>query len=220
MERADNPELTRLMLDHLANLYKLKQKREGIHLSTLIYCLTRSFFDQQDMIEPTDNEVMLFALGLGLQDVLTPTSANTPIYEKEGITFSPDMYFEVPNFGMVELKTTRMSSGKEVLPETWFEYIKGGCYMIGSNIYDLAILHMLGNYHPPFPILRSERLTFTKEELQSNWDYLLERKAVYCKALETNIPPEPYKYCKEWECQYCRYKLQCQAINTLKAKEE
>lgn len=219
MQRIDNPELSRLILDHLADLYNIKRKREGIHLSTLVYCLTRSFFDQLAPIEPTDEEVMLFSLGFGLQDVLTPKEAVTPVYEKDGITFSPDFQLKL-TLGTAELKTTRMSSGKELFPETWLEYIMGGCFILGINEYLLAVLHMLGNYRPPFPEIKSYKLIFEEDELLDNWAYLMDRKSIYVGALAENKPPLPFTCCKDWECRSCRYRLQCEAIRMLKEKEE
>lgn len=221
MERIDNPELSRLALDHLASLYKIKDKREGIHLSTLVYCLTRSFFDQLASVEPTDEEVMLFALGYGLQDVLTPQEAESPVYEKDGITYRPDFVLKLDG-SLGEIKTTRMSlkTLEDHLSETWVEYIMGGCYIREETSYNLMVLLMMGNYHPPFPMIHSETLVFEKQELQANWDYLLERKDVYEEALASNQPPQPFHWCKDWECKNCRYKLQCQAIEMVAKKEE
>ena len=91
MRRVDNPELKRKILDHLANLYKIKEVRESNHLSSYITCRTKSFLDQKQTTEPTDEEVMLFALGYGLQDVLTPKDASAPVIERSGIIYSPDM---------------------------------------------------------------------------------------------------------------------------------
>jgi len=216
MIRVSNPSLDRLILDHLTSLYKLKTKRSGTHLSTLLYCLTRSYFDQTSPIEPTDEEVMLFALGLGLQDEFTPADAIVPVYEKEGITFSPDFVLKLNGSGYNELKTTRASMKKFLLdggiPETWIEYIKGGCYMMGVKEYNLAVLFMMGNYAPPFPTVHSETLVFEPEELAANWDYLLTRKAVYEQSLTSKHPPEPFKYCKKWECEHCRYYTICSAL--------
>lgn len=228
MQKLENPELSRLILDHLADLYKIKDRREGIHLSTLVYCLTRSFFDQLAPVEPTDQEVMLFSLGYGLQDVLTPKEATTPVYEKDGITFSPDFVLNLvapkkvamSEMAYVELKTTRMSSGKEDFPETWLEYIMGGCYIQGISEYELSVLHMLGNYKPPFPEIKSYKLIFEDTELMANWGYLVKRRDVYVEAIESNRPPAPYAYCKDWECKMCRYKLQCQALEMVARKEE
>ena len=219
MYRLDNPQLDRLILDHLAEKYKLRQQRVGVHLSSLIYCLTRSFFDSVSLVEPTDEEVMLFALGLGLQAEFTPAEATTPVYEKDGITFSPDFVLKLNGSGYSELKTTRGSMKKYLaidgLPEIWIEYIKGGCYIREVTEYNLAVLYMMGNYAPPFPTIHSETLVFEPEELQSNWGYLLGRKEVYDLAVLNNKPPKPFKWNKSWECKNCRYKLQCDAITIL-----
>lgn len=213
MKRLDNPSLDRLILEHLANLYHIKEKREGIHLSTLVYCLTRSFFDQVAPIEPTDEEVMLFSLGYGLQDVLTPADTETPTYELDGIIFRPDFVMKLAGDQHCELKTTRMSSKRADFPQTWVEYIMGGCYIRGVQSYELSVLYMLGNYAPPFPTIHSETLIFEEDELEINWGYLLSRKAIYEDALAENLAPVPFTYCKSWECSKCRYRLQCTAID-------
>jgi hypothetical protein len=222
MIKTDNPELSRLILNHLSDKYKLKQPREGIHLSTLVYCLTRSFFDAHSAVEPTDEELMLFALGYGLQDVLTPANAETPTLESEGIIYRPDMLLALPSANrtqLVEVKTTRMSSKKPDLPETWIEYIKGGCHIRQANSYDLVILYMMGNYAPPFPQIAACRIEFEQQELDENWQYLVTRRDVYQSHMADNTPPEPYMWSKEWECAKCRYKMQCAAISLISKKE-
>ncbi len=173
-----------------------------------------SFFDVKGAMEPTDQEVMLFALGLGLQDVLTPDDAETPVHELEGITVSPDFVIKMRDI-QCELKTVRASMKKheeEGLPELWIEYIMGTCYMTGVTTYNLSVLYILGNYSPPFPQQRSETLIFDEKELQDNWLNIIERRDIYLDFLGKNIPPTPYKYCKSWECKYCRHKMTCQVL--------
>jgi hypothetical protein len=211
MEVRDNLQLDKLIITHLADKYKIREKREGRHLSTLVYCLTRGFLDNSIPPEPTDEEVMLFALGYGLQEVITPSQATTPTYSKDGITYRPDMLLDIPNFGLVEVKTTRKSMKNPEINESWLAYIKGGCYIRDTNSYDLSVLYMMGNYSPPFPKIKSCRLTFTQDELQSNWDYLVQRNDILNKCIEVKLPPEPCKFCYEWECSYCRHKTICQA---------
>lgn len=220
MNREDNTELKRVILDHLASMYKIKEVREPNHLSSYVYCLTKGFLDQKQAAEPSDEEVMLFALGYGLQDVLTPKEAKVPIYEKHGIIYRPDMMMsrnEVER--LQELKTTRKSAKyhytDSALPETWIAYMQGGCYMLDKTQYDLIILYMLGNYSPPFPQIYAETITFTQEEIQDNWDRIMTNKMILDDALLTNIPPEPFKYCYDWECKFCRYKLTCDALVTV-----
>ena len=221
MKVTGNSSLTRIMLSHLAEKYKLKEKRSGIHLSTLIYCLTRQQFDQQKPVEPTDEEVMLFALGFGLQDILTPIDASTPQYEKDGVVYSPDFVLNlstnltVGTNNLCELKTTRMSAKRadeHDFPETWVEYMKGGCFIRECNTYDLTVLYMMGSYSPPFPVIKSFTFDFSEDELLDNWNYLMDRKLVYEEALASGVLVPPYSRCKDWECKYCRYSLICQTM--------
>ena len=214
MQRLDAPELDRIILRHLADRYTLTRKREGIHLSTLVYCLTRSYLDaHSEDIMPTDEELMLFALGLGLQNELTPQSATTPVYQTaEGIIYSPDMTFEVESF-RVELKTTRSGVKRYdegELPETWIEYIMGGCKILGIKEYYLTRFHVSER---PVPKLKSEVLKFDDNELDDNWYKLLDRKYIYERAFEKNTPPTPFKYSKQWECKGCRYYTICTALS-------
>ena len=213
MKRVDNPELKRKLLDHLASLYKIKEVRESNHLSSYITCRTRSFLDQKGTAEPTDEEVMLFALGYGLQDVLTPKDASAPVIEKCGILYRPDMILSTR---LNEIKTTRKSAKYHYLdnslPATWIDYMLGGCYMADTNEYDLVILYMMGNYSPPFPDVYAETEYFEDEEIETNWQKVMEHKEVLDKAIADGVPPEPYKHCYDWECKYCRHKLVCQTL--------
>ncbi len=115
MKRIDSPELKHKMLDHLADLYKIKDVRESNHLSSYVTCRTKSFLDQKQTTEPTEQEVMLFALGYGLQDVLTPPDANAPVIEKAGIIYRPDMILASR---LSEIKTTRKSAKYHYLDDS------------------------------------------------------------------------------------------------------
>ena len=213
MKRIDNPELKRKILDHLADLYKIKEVREAGHLSSYITCRTRSFLDQQATVEPTEQEVMLFALGYGLQDVITPKDATAPVIRKDGIVYSPDM---ILSSRLNEIKTTRKSAKyhymDDGLPVTWVDYIMGGCYMMEKTEYDLIILYMMGNYSPPFPDIYAETVQFDNKEIADNWRKILTQKAVLDDAIVTGTPPTPFKHCYDWECKYCRYKMVCESI--------
>ena len=142
MNRIDNPELKRKILDHLADLYKIREVRESNHLSSYVTCRTKSFFDAKGTTEPTEEEVMLFALGYGLQDVLTPKSIEPVVYRKEGVIYRPDLpMIWTGNLG--EIKTTRKSAKyhymEDSLPLTWIDYMAAGCYLTGTVKYDLAM---------------------------------------------------------------------------------
>lgn len=215
MRRVENPELKSRIIQHLIDQYKIIEVREPNHLSTYVYCRTRGFFDQHQAISPTEQEVLLFSLGYGLQDVLTPTDAEAPVIEKEGVIYRPDMMF-MARSTPTELKTTRKSAKKhfidEEISESWLDYMKGGCKILDTTEYELIVLYMMGNYSPPFPQIYADTFIFEQEEIDENWNKLMERKAVMDKAIETNVPPEPFQNCYDWECQYCRYKLMCETI--------
>ena len=213
MKRVTNPELERKVLNHLADLYNIKEVREPNHLSSYVYCRTRTFLDQQQAAEPTDEEVMLFSLGYALQDVLTPKDATAPLINKYGIIYRPDM---ILTGRLNEIKTTRKSAknhfNDEALPETWLEYMLGGCYMMDSKVYDLIVLYLMGNYAPPMPQIYADTFTFTQAEIEDNWQIIMNRKYVLDTALESKKIPTPYEHCNLWECQYCRHSLVCQTV--------
>lgn len=215
MHQTPNPVIEREILDELRRKYideSWQDRARGIHLTNLIYCLTRSFYGFTDPLPPSDKEVMLFALGFGLEAVLLREGSKMPPGEKDGIHYSPD-FIPLRSAQVVgELKTTRMSYDKTKLPETWLEQVMGYCYAEGLSSCDIAVLHMLGNYKPPFPTMRGWHFEFDPDELQNHWNNMLDRKDVLLNALATGEPPMPKQFCKDWECQYgpCRYSLRCQ----------
>ena len=194
-------------------MYKIKEVREPNHLSSYITCRTKSFLDQKQTTEPSDEEVMLFALGYGLQDVITPKDATAPVIKKEGIIYRPDL---ILSRRLNEIKTTRKSAKyhymDDSIPETWKEYMMGGCYLADQNEYDLIILYMMGDYSPPFPQIYAETEYFTDQEIADNWEVIISRKLTLDTAMESDSIPTPYKNCYDWECKYCRYKLVCETI--------
>ena len=222
MRRRDNPELKNRILKHLADKYNIMEVREPGHLSSYVTCRTKAFLDQKQTAEPTEQEVMLFSIGYGLQDVLTPKDASAPVLEKYGIIYRPDMTFlgtEELVGRLVEVKTTRKSAKNhfmdEFLPLTWLDYMKGGCYIAEKTEYDLIILYMMGSYSPPFPQIYAETDEFDDDEIDEAWNRLMSNKAVLDTALELGEPPAPFQNCYDWECQYCRYKLVCQTLDSV-----
>jgi hypothetical protein len=215
MIRQSNPELAKQMLDHLTSQYKILEVREPNHLSTFVSCLTKGFLDQKQAVDPTEEEIMLFVLGYGLQDVLTPKDATTPIYNRDGIVYRPDFFLPNINCKLNEIKTTRKSSKKheEDIPETWLTYMMGGCFITDETKYNLIVLYLMGGYSPPFPQAPlCDTFTFEIEELVDNWHNILHRKYILDTALKENKLPTPFEYCYSWECKYCRYRMICEAI--------
>ena len=206
MIQVQNKQIERELLDALVQKYITSRERSGIHVSHLIYCLTKSYYELTDPLPPTDNEVMLFSLGFGLENLLLREESHSVTGELDGIKYSPD--FVPLSSGKAELKTTRMSTGK-AFPETWLEQIMAYSYAEKLLQYDLVVLHITGNYKPPFPQIAGYRLTFEQIELDNNWANLLKRKMVLVVALESKTPPPHGVWCKDWECKFCRYYMRC-----------
>jgi hypothetical protein len=216
MRRTPNPELDRIILDALARRYKLLDKREGIHLSSLIYCLTKGYLDFKSPIEPTDTELLNFATGYGLQELLFP--ADETVYEKDGITYRPDGTLQVRAGDvqkLIEIKSTRSGVKRYQegnLPETWMTYMKGGCYIRGTTTYDLGVIYLAER---PSAKILSETIEFEPEEIEENWMWLIGRRDAYKKSLDEEIPITPFTTAPEWLCNGCRYINVCGAIKLM-----
>jgi len=201
----DNPQMHKDITDHLVKKYQLHEKRinlPDVHLSSLVYCLTKAYWDDKQHLPPTKREVMLFALGYGLQSEMTPAEAETPVIINSGIVYRPDL---VLRGRLGEMKTTRAKSGSP-LSETWMEYMMGGCFIKNTNEYDLAVLRVISAE------LETYTIEFTDDELCDNWEYLIQRRDIVVDSLTHSIMPDPFKYNKEWECNGCRYRIWCDMV--------
>lgn len=201
------------------------------HVTEVIYCLTHSYMDRFHPLPPTPGETLLFVCGVGLEKVLLQLHRQHLAGEKDGIHFDTDFlnYLDLPG----ELKTTRISEktsaqwasvtgipvkdkkGQVIdMPETWIRQVLAYFTCNDATEGTLAILHLMGNYAPPFPSLRTWLVKATEEELHTNWEWMLRRKSVYMGFVDSRVLPEPHRWCLPWECtwgQGCRYKIFCDA---------
>jgi len=218
MKITQNPEIVNEILGRLVEEYV--EEREFPHATQLIYCLTKSYFDITHNTKPTNEELLLFAIGWGLERVLLETKSEPG--QKDGIHYSPD--FVTLKGGKAELKTTRLSSKKTEgpvyqLPDGWLKQMMAYCYANGGNEYHLVVYHIVGQWRPPDPKLVGLTLEFTDEELEENWQTLLARRDFLSNALETSTPPAPYEYhLGDWECKNCRYKIICEAFTVMEER--
>jgi len=157
---------------------------------------------------------MLFATGGGLERVLIDPEWKAEAKQKDGIWYSVDFRL-LGRLG--ELKTTRVSAGKapEELPQGWFRQMMAYCYAEGEAGMDLAVLHLMGNWRPPFPLLWSWFVEFELAELWENWQWLLGRKRVL-EGMLSRGEALVGKVCESWECPLlskkaqCRYQMRCE----------
>ncbi|KKL78715.1 hypothetical protein LCGC14_2022050 [marine sediment metagenome] len=190
------------------------------HVTELIYCLTRSWYQRKKPLPFTPREVLLFATGVGLEQVLLKRHKQQIEGVLDGIGYATDFltYEDYPG----ELKLTRYSAkkGPDELPSTWRRQILSYLKCNEDDRVLLAILHLMGDYGPPFPMLKAWQGKATQSEINWNWAWILERKKVYMASLETDTPPEQFTTNEDWECDNCGYKLICDANQAIKDMKE
>jgi len=205
----DYPELKDEMQKYLIQRVRdltVPVRSAGIHLTELIYCLTAGYWDRIMPLPHEPQAALTMALGIGFERVLIPEEKRAKPGTCDGVDYSPDFF---PFQGMpAELKTTRMGSKKTIMrefPETWRQQIMGYCYAESKVEYGLGVVHLMGNYKPPFPEILAVKFKFTEKELKDNWDYLMWRKTTYIQSFADQKPPTPTRWCQDWECKNCRY---------------
>ena len=214
MKVVSNPEISREVLQRLRDKYLTPKPLP--HVTELIYCLTRSYWDRLDPIEPTDHELLLFAVGFGLEEMLLRQEGQEPpkAIELDGITLTPD-YIALRG-GMVDLKSTRAYPDKVTREpgkgwsETWQEQFMAYAKAFGKLEYTVTVVYIIPAEVASFTFV------FTEAELGANWQKMLQRKAQYMEALEAGKVPTPFTTNREWECRFCRYLGRC---NSLVGKE-
>jgi len=225
-----DPQIERELLDRLKKKYLTE--RTGTHVSTLIYCLTKGYFDMTDPLPPTDTEMILFSVGFALEEVIL-RDEDSPVPEPlvlAGIHMSRDYVDTIQGQGL-DLKTTRMYPGTDGEPKRgWSEgwkkqfmayalAMESAKYLGDDSVelpetfsYGVAIIYISAAE------LAAGTLTFTQQEVMDNWDYLLGRKEVYEAYIKADTVPTPFQWNEDWECKNCRYRMRCTALAN-KSKE-
>lgn len=186
------------------------------HVTELIYCLTKSWYQRRKPLPFTPREVLLFATGVGMEGVLLKQHKQQVEGVLDGIGYATDFltYEGYPG----ELKLTRISAkkGPGELPSTWLRQILSYLKCNKDDRMLLAVLHLMGNYAPPFPELKAWQGKATQAEIDENWAWILGRRDIYMAAMGTDTPPEQFTTNEDWECNNCGYKLICDANQAIK----
>ena len=194
------------------------------HVTELIYCLTRSWYNRKKPLPPTPKETMLFAVGVGLEQVLLKqhrqhigccNSNPAPCPGYDGIHYDIDFLDYEEETG--ELKSTRISSASfiERMPETWKKQVLSYLKVRARTLIILPAMHLMGDYKPPFPDLRVWKGVATQEEIDTHWEWMVMRRDIYLDAMERDEPPKQFTYQEPWECDNCAYKLLCDARQSM-----
>ena len=191
-------------------------------VSGMIYCLTKTYYKNEMAVDGfnqnTKEQTMLFITGLGLERVLL---SGRQIAEKgttEGIQWHVD-HVEIDGTNFMEIKSTRISTNKiskwDDLSEGWKRQILAYFYSKGIVEGDLAILHLMGGYSPPFPELVCWHMEATQVEVDANWQWILNRADTYKQFVDRQEVPTAFKYNMDWECKTCSFKGLCSARSVL-----
>jgi CRISPR/Cas system-associated exonuclease Cas4 (RecB family) len=197
------PEFIDTLLQNLKEHFKLLHQREGIHLTDCLLCLRKAYWDKVDALPPTEDELLYFILGLGLQEVLHLASTVGETEMKlDGILLNPD--FETVKGTPVELKTTRIGRKRldsHDFPQHWIKQLMGYCYGLKVTEGELLIFTLI---HPE---LLNYHIEFTSRELGENWGMVLGNVEILKIALSTHTLPT--RTSEDWLCKDCRYRLRC-----------
>jgi len=158
-------------------------RSEGLHLTTVIR-------DIEETIKPrdlwcTDEELSFFAAGgfmwervyseamrdslLGDESLVRPGEVTL-----DGITGSPDLLrISDAEVTLIETKCTwrglRQWEALEKNFWSWLCQVKSYCFMVGTDVAEIHVFFIAGNWRPPVPCVRAVRLEFRKHELVENW---------------------------------------------------
>jgi len=181
------------------------------HLTELIYCLARSWYQRVKPLPYTPREVALFVAGVGMEKVLLRPHRQHIEGVCDGIHYDADFLDYDDNVG--ELKTTRKSMKylPEEMPLVWEIQVKGYMYDLGKDAATLAALCLMGDYAPPFPTLGAWHGTASEQELSNTWQWLCWRRDVLLGHLERGEMPRQFTYNWSFECDNCAYKVLCDA---------
>lgn len=211
MKLEEDRTLRHILLERVRQEYHIAQEREGLHLSSLIYCLTKHWWDKTDPLPATDEEVELWSIGYGLERVFIE-GLHIEEMELDGIRANADFAL-LDELG--DLKSTRMSpagrkgEGGFRIPSGWERQFKGYRYMknvlTGERLLDfaIAVIHLI---QPKFVGLRAH---FTEQELEDNWSWIVDRSNLWENMIATN-DPMVFQTNDPYECEKCRYALRCQ----------
>lgn len=208
----ERPDLADALVADIEADFQRERESKGSkpHVSDLLYCLRKGWEFRHGYVAPPRGigDILVLLLGHALHAIIARSkragrSVNVPVETYYAIGEADGV---VDGFGVEDAKSTRQSVNKGPVPLTSPHYVEQiASYIVmlrsmGRWIPGRAIihaLHLLGNYKPPFPMLKSWEILLSDAEL-SRWETELKRRAAL---LDGKAPPSGEHH--EWECQYC-----------------
>lgn len=199
-------------------MYREPTKEPGV--TQLIHCLTQTYYQRKHLPQmPGRRAMMLFATGLAIEKAILGDLQRPSEGVIEGISFHTDHFEAEGDF--YEMKSTRTSSAKgfEELSKSWHRQWLSYLKAVDRTEGNFIILHLMGNYKPPFPDLVVYHVEASEEEIEENWQWMQERRRILLEHEEKKEPPAPFTYRvidwggtdKDYECEDCPYLVLCKA---------
>ena len=206
MQVTPDPSLKDMLVDALTEKYS--GKREGVHVSDLVYCLREAYYRKTDPQPHTETELMFFVDGsrrhIAIQEL--HGKASEVKVQWGGVKGTIDILEDCP----VEIKTTR---ARAALPEHYFRQLGYYCAMLNMQRGTLLI-QRINNLENPW---ESYRVEWTRRELERLRREIREKRELLERALQTGDPkilPKsdlPTYNGEPWKCRYCRYREKCES---------
>lgn len=214
MKIEENPRVTAWAIRNMKT--KMGQReRDGLpHASDLFACFRKSILNRRDPQEPTDDDIVRFAVGFAMQEWFFGPEKDGE--EHWGIILSADHFIKGQVF---EFKTTRKSyeslpkdpaTGKGIkgAEKVRFDPAEAGDWVPRSLAYMAAkgvtkahimVFFLFQN------MMSTWTITATKEELKEVRADLEARRDVFNEYLEEEELPSIETRSGDWECGYCPF---------------
>lgn len=202
----ERPDIAEQMLAAAAAKHSHADRPTGIHLSDLLVCLARSYYNRM-VGTPVSQEPVInlqFMLGEAFHAWLEVQPEHPMLFD--GRWQTPDQVeTETGILLPVEIKSTRYSSAKGLV-DYHLDQLAGYCLGYGVNKGRMVVLYMMGDYganrQPQFSVADVE---FSDAELARWRKHLNYRQELLQHALDTGAPPSLNQRLS-WACGTCVYK--------------
>ena len=188
--------------------------REGVHCSDLLHCLNKSALRRLNPIKESDERVLLYSLGYASQRWLVGKLKDEDTILLDGIQVTPDA---VEDGCVWELKATYASSNRPITDNiAYIRQLMCQCKVTNTTTARLSRFEIMGDWKfkegAKRPTLSVFYFTFTPEEIDANWKWLLERKDLFESILKTKkrLPKLVVLPAGQgFECKGCEYAETC-----------
>lgn len=209
-----NPEREdELIAQFKASMVDEERKEMFPSMTDLIYCLTKAYFKQRYFPELEDRRTILqFYQGIFTEQAIFGEAQNATKGEFEGVFYHTD---HVAGPVLEETKTTASALNKapDNIPFYQQRQVMGYMKAEGLTKARFIIWYKSGNYKPPTqPDLAVWDVIVDQDEIDANWEYMLERKQILMTHVEAKTTPRPYTYrtLGDMECNGCQFESLCQ----------